>query len=194
MAFEPKSLLSDFSWNKTLHFLNFCFNSITLKHRGTVKEREQKSVFTPGPVCAFSIEKGTFEPSGRAGNVPKGQPWECGLHWNPEALGSPALPSSRAPGKTLMGFKNSWREHVPSPGLPGSLGWSTGVTPSPRTSGRIILLKLGVPWLIQRYSDSSRESAQRLGDRGHSELVLASTGETKGWPPPHSHPVAPLAL
>lgn len=62
-------------------------------------------------------------------------------------------------------------------GLPGSLDRSTGVTPFPRTAGRIILLMLGVPWLIQRYPDSSRESAQRLGDSGHSELLPASTVE-----------------
>lgn len=76
--------------------------------------------------------------------------------------------------------------------LPGSLDRSTGVTPFPRTSGRVILLMLGVPWLIQRHSEPGRVPRDgEIEGTGSSHLqawegtVLAISS---------SHPAAPLAL
>lgn len=67
----------------------------------------------------LSTEQGTSGQSRRAGNIPAGQHRSLHGHFvpphcNPEADRWAPL-SSSAPGKTLMNFKNGWREHVKPP-------------------------------------------------------------------------------
>lgn len=178
LAFDPMSLLSSFSWSKTLHLSMFPPTQPHSETQRHSKRRTKICIYSRTNLCIFHRRRNLWT---------KWKCWEypheaaldvCTTALQPRGwwLTCPAeLQCSRK--KTLMGSKNGWREHVPSPGLPGSLGCSTGVAPFPRAAGRIILLMLGVPWLIQRCSDSTRENAQRLGDRGHTELLPASSGE-----------------
>lgn len=71
-----------------LFFFPAC-DSITLKHRGTVKGGGQKYAFTPGAVLVLSTEQGTSGQSRRVGNTPSGRPRQ-----RARALCTATLPSS----------------------------------------------------------------------------------------------------
>jgi len=96
---------------------------------------------------SWAKSMGREYPYGAATGACTGALYHCAAIQQPITLGSPTPPSSSAPGKTLMNFKNGWREHVKS-SWHCLEAWTVAqeeFTLFRRTSGRIILLMLSMP-------------------------------------------------
>lgn len=122
--------------------------------RHSERRRTEACVYTRSSFGAFhrtrhfwAKSKGREYPVGVATAASTGALYRHAAIPQPIGSGSPTPPSSSAPGKTLMNFKNGWREHVRSPQRCLE-AWTVAqeeFTLFQRTAGRIILLMLGVP-------------------------------------------------